>query len=158
MKCSDFFFNIGLVDFFFPGDYLLEKKRTWAFLCWAGNKNRLQIHFFVPLATRTPSPSFPYSTLRDTTNKRLHVEKHIWKQKGHVTTESWGTLIWCLENSWQLKVGVSLFCSWTKTKKERKKERERSFEWMRIKEKKSLLCGLFRNKCFGGYQLSSPDF
>lgn len=32
----------------------------------------------------SPAPTFPCSTLRDITNKPLHVEKHIWKQKGHV--------------------------------------------------------------------------
>jgi hypothetical protein len=75
----------------------------------------------------TPSPCFPYSILRDITNKRLHVGKHIWKQKGHVTTESWRTLIWCLENSWQLKVGVSLF-STSRGERERKGGGEREGE------------------------------
>lgn len=127
----------------------------WVSLCWKGIKS-LQIHF--PPWQPTPLPSFPESTPGDITNKRLHVEKHSWKQKGHITPESWGTLISCLENSWQLKVGVSLSSTvGLKRAGEGKGRGERERESFENKREEIISVASYRNKCSGGPPTSNPD-
>lgn len=153
-----FLFCSSIVDFFSLGIIFWKIKiKCFELSCVEEGTKTGSKFIFLLLATGTPSPSFSYSSLRDITNKRLHVEKHIWKQKGHVTTESWGTLIWCLENSWQLKAEVSLFSTLALGGRDRDRETEREFEWEE-QGRDPYLCGLFRNKCLGGYQHSNWDF